>query len=149
MILHHHVATAIQDWTKNPHNDKIWIFNSIYKCWEEVPQENIGKLFLIATEEDYSFICAGKEPVTLNYANGIYFMPGISIEKLKTMIEMGEKEYLYYPSLIEDDCYGVLNTMETDIDIIEYICRNGFLYKDQKDATEAGYILFDKNHKVK
>lgn len=149
MILHHHVATAIQDWTKNPHNDKIWIFNSIYKGWEEVPQENIGKLFLIATEEDYSFICTGKEPVTLNYANGIYFMPGISIEKLKTMIEMGEKEYLYYPSLIEDDCYGVLNTMETDIDIIEYICRNGFLYKDQKDATEAGYILFDKNHKVK
>lgn len=148
MILHHHVATAIQDWTKNPHNDKIWIFNSIYKGWEEVPQENIGKLFLIATEEDYSFICTGKEPVTLNYANGIYFMPGISIEKLKTMIEMGEKEYLYYPSLIEDDCYGVLNTMETDIDIIEYICRNGFLYKDQKDAAEAGYILFDKKYKV-
>lgn len=149
MILHYHVATAIQDWTKNPHNDKIWIFNSIYKGWEEVPQENIGKLFLIATEEDYSFICIGEKPVKLNYANGIYFMPGISIEKLKTMIEMGEKEYLYYPSLIEDDCYGVLNTMETDIDIIEYICRNGFLYKDQKDAAEAGYILFDKNHKVK
>lgn len=149
MILHHHVATAIQDWTKNPHNDKIWIFNSIYKGWEEVPQENIGKLFLIATGEDYSFICTGKEPVALNYANGIYFMPGISIEKLKTMIEMGEKEYLYYPSLIEDDCYGVLNTMETDIDIIEYVCRNGFLYKDQKDAAEAGYILFDKKYKVK
>lgn len=149
MILHHHVATAIQDWTKNPHNDKIWIFNSTYKGWEEVPQENIGKLFLIATEEDYSYICTGEKPVELNYANGIYFMPGISIEKLKTMIEMGEKEYLYYPSLIEDDCYGVLNTMETDIDIIEYICRNGFLYKDQKDAAEAGYILFDKKYKVK
>lgn len=149
MILHHHVATAIQDWTKNPHNDKIWIFNSIYKGWEEVPQENIGKLFLIATEEDYSFICAGKEPVTLNYANGIYFMPGISIEKLKTMIEMEGEQELYCPSLIEEEGYDTLSTIATDINILEYVCRNGLLYTDPRVATEAGYILFDKNHKVK
>lgn len=149
MILHHHVATAIQDWTKNPHNDKIWIFNSIDKGWVEVPKEEIGKLFLIEGKEDYSFICAGKEPITLNYANGIYFMPGISIEKLKTMLELEEEQDLYCPSLIKEEGYDTLGTIATDIDILEYICRNGLLYTDQWVAAEAGYILFDKNYKVK
>ena len=149
MLNSHDVAVAIQDWTKNPYSNKIWIFNSTHKGWEEVPQENIGKLFLIATEEDYSFICAGKEPVTLNYANGIYFMPGISIEKLKTMIEMEGEQDLYCPSLIEEEGYDTLSTIATDINILEYVCRNGFLYEYPWVATEAGYILFDKNHKVK
>lgn len=149
MLNSHDVAVAIQDWTKSPHKNKIWVFNSIDKGWEEVPQENIGKLFLIATEEDYSFICAGKEPVTLNYANGIYFMPGISIEKLKTMIEMEGEQDLYCPSLIKEEGYDTLSTIATDINILEYVCRNGLLYTDQWVATEAGYILFDKNHKVK
>ena len=149
MLNSHDVAVAIQDWTKNPYSNKIWIFNSIAKAWEEVFQENIGKLFLIATEEDYSFICAGKEPVTLNYANGIYFMPGISIEKLKTMIEMEGEQDLYCPSLIKEEGYDVLSTIATDINILEHVCKNGLLYTDQWVAAEAGYILFDKNYKVK
>ena len=149
MLNSHDVAVAIQDWTKNPYSNKIWIFNSIDKAWVEVPKEEIGKLFLSEGKEDYSFICTGKEPVTLNYANGIYFMPGISIEKLKTMIEMEGEQDLYCPSLIKEEGYDVLSTIATDINILEHVCKNGLLYTDQWVAAEAGYILFDKNYKVK
>ena len=137
MILHHNVATAIQDWTKNPHNDKIWIFNSIYKGWEEVPQENIGKLFLIATEEDYSFICAGVKPVELKCANGNYFMPGISIAKFKAMIEMSNTKYFYCPSLIHEEGYTFLNLALDNKKHTEYLCRKGFLYDNRNDAVAA------------
>lgn len=149
MLNSHDVAVAIQDWTKSPHSNKIWVFNSIDKGWVEVPKEEIGKLFLIEGKEDYSFICAGKEPVTLNYANGIYFMPGISIAKLKTMIEIGGEQDLYCPSLIKEEGYDTLSTIATDIKLLEYVCKNGLLYTDQWVAAEAGYILFDKNYKVK
>ena len=137
MILHHHVATAIQDWTKNPHNDKIWIFNSIYKGWEEVPQENIGKLFLIATEKDYSFICAGVKPVELKCANGNYFMPGISIAKFKAMIEMSEARYFYCPSLASKDLYAFFKFSKDKKKHIENLCQKGFLYDNSNDAVTA------------
>jgi hypothetical protein len=138
MILHHHVATAIQDWTKNPHNDKIWIFNSIYKGWEEVPQENIGKLFLIATEEDYSFICAGVKPVELKCVNGNYFIPGISIEKFKAMIEMNDAKYFYCPSLASKDNYASFRLKNGDNKKhMEYLCQKGFLYDNRNDAVAA------------
>lgn len=137
MILHHHVATAIQDWTKNPHSSKIWIFNSIYKGWEEVPQENIGKLFLIATEEDYSFICAGVKPVELKCANGVYFMPGISIEKFKAMIEMSEARYFYCPSIAAKENYTFFKFSKDKKKHIENLCQKGFLYDNYHDAIAA------------
>lgn len=144
MILYHHVVTAIQDWTKNPHNDKIWIFNSIYKGWEEVFQENIGKLFLIATEEDYSYICTGEKPVELKCANGNYFMPGISIAKFKAMIEMSETKYFYCPSLSHVGGYTGLTLAHDSKTHMEYLCRKGFLYDNRNDAVAAGKALLEE-----
>ena len=137
MILHHQIATAIQDWTNYPHTYKIWIFNSSAKAWEEVPQENIGKLFLIATEEDYSFIYAGVKPVELKCVNGNYFMPGISIEKFKTMIEINEARYFYCPSLASKDLYAFFKFSKDKKKHIENLCQKGFLYDNYHDAIAA------------
>ena len=138
MLNSHDVAVAIQDWTKSPHKNKIWVFNSIDKGWEEVPKEEIGKLFLVEGKEHYSFICTGKDPIELKCANGIYFMPGISIEKFKTMIEMSETKYFYCPSLASKDNYASFRLKNGDNKKqMEYLCQKGFLYDNRNDAVAA------------
>lgn len=145
MLNSHDVAVAIQDWTKSPHKNKIWVFNSIDKGWVEVPKEEIGKLFLSEGKEDYSFICAGKEPVTLKCVNGNYFMPGISIEKFKTMIEMSETKYFYCPSLASKDNYASFRLKNGDNKKqMEYLCQKGFLYDNRNDAVAAVKALLEE-----
>lgn len=142
MLNSHDVAVAIQDWTKSPHKNKIWVFNSIDKGWEEVPKEEIGKLFLVEGKEHYSFICTGKDPIELKCANGIYFMPGISIEKFKAMIEMGEDPDLYCPSLAQKENYTFSNLKDVNNKKqMEYLCRKGFLYDNPNDAVTAAKAI--------
>lgn len=149
MLDPHHIAVAIQDWTKNPDTDKIWVFNSIDKGWEEVSKEEIGNLFVEEGKEHYSFICTGKDPVTLNCVNGTYFKAGISMEKLGEIIRVGKDQNLYCPSLIKEDCYDVLNTIATDVNVLGRACMNGLLYTDPEDAIDAAYYIFNKECEVK
>lgn len=144
MLDHYQITEAIVDWTKNPHNDKIWLFNSIDKGWEEVPAEEIGKLFIEEGKENYSFICTGKDPVALNCANGTYFKAGISMGELEAIIRLGKDQNLYCPSLIKEECYEGLNTIATDVNVLGRACMNGLLYTDTEDAIEAAYHIFVK-----
>ena len=149
MLEHHQITEAIVVWTKNPHEVKIWLFNSIDKGWEEVPKDEIGYLFLNEGKEQYSFICTGEEPIALNCVNGNYFTAGISMEKLKTIIGMAEDKDLYCPSLIKEECYDILNTIATDVNVLAHACMNGLLYTDPEDAIDAAYYIFNKECEVK